>query len=240
MSGAKTRETELAARMETLYKSMSIQQRRFVDLVVKHYADIETGKIQRAELYLRAYPKCNSTSMAVKSSSRAMGLSERPGQYVDMWLELNNSKQKRAEKRSIMSIEQLKEFNTRVIEGYDMLFDEILEQRVYTIYDKKSGERTGYETAYFVDDPNDIPKVLLKYVKSMDIIDGEPGVRVTIAEAAAYKDRLKAADMLSKLQGGYVDRKEVALTGAGGGPIKIEGEIKVEVTNVVKKLLDGL
>lgn len=219
-SEQKRREKELAAQMETLYRKMSPQQRLFIDSVVLHWNDIETGKITRAELYMRAYPRCTNTNLAIKSISRMTTGSERPAQYMDLYLESVSLK---------TDVKKLRSIEDTMVDLERMATADILSLCSFRIVEDGNG---GTIPIPMMMDPNEVPTEIRRLIKGVTFTKNGPKLEL--------HDQLRAQEMLLKMRGAFTERRQVELTGAGGGAIQIEGEIKVTVETVVKNLLENL
>lgn len=105
-------------------------------------------------------------------------------------------------KRTIASNEEIKEELTAILTGYGSLFVDL------TVQEVRPDDDGEYRVAYLVEDPADIPQEMLRFVKKFrPEPDGRYELEFNVISEAA-KDRLRAAELLGKMQGGFVERVE--------------------------------
>ena len=105
---------------------------------------------------------------------------------------------------TIMGLEELKEDLTIQIRGYDWLFDGV----VYW-------EDTPTGRMALVDNLDEVPAKLRRYVNGHQYhIESESYELHLRQYAGKESDKNKARELLAKMQGGLIERKEVNLTGA--------------------------
>lgn len=107
-------------------------------------------------------------------------------------------------------------------------------------YSKKTSGQTGYDLLQRADVKLELARLGEARIKKTEIT-----LERLDAECAKYAFRkkkkvsdtnaLKALDMLNKRRGGYLERVE--LTGAEGGPVKIDAEVRVAGAAELMELL---
>ena len=105
---------------------------------------------------------------------------------------------------TIMSIDELKEDLTIQVKGYDFLFKGIV-----------TWEDTPEGRIAFVDKLSDVPESLRQYVNGYKYHEESEGYELFLREYPGREsDRNKARELLAKMQGGLIEKRDLTVRGA--------------------------
>lgn len=215
-SEQKRREKELAA----IRKKLTPGRLEFANLYVSNLKALQEKRILVPDIYSQAFPKQKSTKVASASAGRLLEASNPVKRYIDLMIE---SQCEKVAKCQIRSIEDT------MVDLERMATADILSLCSFRIVEGEDGSKIPIPMMM---DPNEVPTEIRRLIKGVTFTKNGPKLEL--------HDQLRAQEMLLKMRGAFTERRQVELTGAGGGAIQIEGEIKVTVETVVKNLLDNL
>ena len=201
--------------IKSLREKLSQPQLKFVTSYQRRLKDLACGELSIGDIYLESYPDCTDRVIAQKAASRLLTKGCNTRNYIDAMMEQIAFKE---DKKTVASLEEIREYFTRSVRGYEQLVEELVQTRLYPVINKETGEIIGHSTGLFVDDPEKIPPELLRYFDGFRQVTGCDGFLCSIKMSQADKDRNKCAEMLGKMHGGFVDKVEVS--GPNGGPIE--------------------
>lgn len=215
--------------LETLRGALNPAQLLFVDSYVSNYKSIANGTILSATLYQEAYPECKTAESARSNVTRLLNDVGAFKAYLAAVLASTSTK---AVNNQIAGLDELKEYMTRNMRGINELFEDILCSRMYPV---KSETGEIWTNGLFVDNLDEIPQHLLKYIEGARELENY-GWLVKTKYSQADKDRNKCAEMLTRMQGGFIDKTEIS--GPGGGAINVT--LSGDVTITIKEILASI
>lgn len=221
--------------IKSLREKLTPQQLHFVTEYQRCLKQLACGDMTLGDIYMLAYPVCTDRDTASRQGSRLLVKGCQTRNYIDAMMEQIAFKE---DKKTVASLEEIREYFTRSVRGYEQLVEELVQTRLYPVINKETGEIVGHSTGLFVDDPEKIPPELLKYFDGFRQVAGCDGFLCSIKMSQADKDRNKCAEMLVKMQGGFIDKVE--LSGPNGGPIKLEADVKLTIESTCAKLLSEM
>ena len=122
-------------------------------------------------------------------------------------------------RESVASLDEIREYLTTVIRGYESEFNGLAD---WSFEPDENGE--AYRFCAVVDDANDIPDPLRPFVDCVaSRTDGRWEIK--IRQDDLTRERLKAAEVLAKLQGGFTERVELS-----GGVVVAEAGITPDMS----------
>lgn len=170
---------------------LSAQEQKFVEL----WAMKDLTGMPRYKCYMEAF-ECHHVAMRTAATYAWRLLRE------ERVIEALRALQCETAKKHIASNEDIKSELSAILSGYGSLFVDVTSQET------RPGEDGEYRVAYIVEDPDAIPTELLRFIKKFrPEPDGRYELEFNVISEAA-KDRLRAAELLGKMQGGFVERVE--------------------------------
>lgn len=168
-----------------------------------HLLERQKTGLTLAQCYALVHPKVTPGSAAALAAR--MLKNEKVRAYLDAITD-------QAAARAIATLSDLQHEWTRAALGYEAILEKSCERRRY------EGGKGEFLFGLFVDDPNNIPNDAVKYIER---IENMPGVGWLVVPRVneKYADRNKAAELLGKTFGAFIDRVES--TGKNGGPIEV-------------------
>ncbi len=215
--------------LETLRKALNPAQLLFADLYISDYANVQNGTVLVSDLYCEAFPDCKSTKSQRTNAWRLLRSVGPTSEYIEAVLATSG---KNTTKGQIADLDELKEYMTKNMRGINELFEDILCSRMYPV---ESKDGVIYTSGLFVDDLDEIPQHLVKYITGAKLISGH-GWLVKTNSSQADKDRNKCAEMLTKMQGGFIDKVEMSGPGGGAIQVTLSGDVKLDI----RKILDDI
>lgn len=134
---------------------------------------------------------------------------------------------------AVAGIEEIKEHLTSVMRGAASVMGDCVSWRISPVEDKDG----HYEHIATVDDPDDIPHDLRQLVERYELLS-DGAYRVVFYPDALMREKLKAVEILAKMQGGFVERVE--LSGRDGGAIVTREMTQEEATELYRKNLNAV
>jgi hypothetical protein len=170
---------------------LSAQEQKFVEL----WAMKDLTGMPRYKCYMEAF-ECHHVAMRTAATYAWRLLRE------ERVIEALRALQCETAKKHIASNEDIKSELSAILSGYGSQFVDVTSQET------RPGEDGEYRVAYIVEDPDGIPTELLRFIKKFrPEPDGRYELEFNVISEAA-KDRLRAAELLGKMQGGFVERVE--------------------------------
>ncbi len=148
------------------------------------------------QCYQLTHPNSTSTYASLQANGRRTAHSYSVSGYIQ-------AMRQESVGDTIMGLDELKEDLTIQIRGYDHLFEG------YVVW-----EETPIGRVAFVDKLEDVPERLKKYVNGHLYHAESEGYELYLRQYPGKEsDKNKARELLAKMQGGLIERKEVSLNG---------------------------
>lgn len=173
-------------------QELSAAELKFVELyVTRHVHGLPRYKIAQ-EAFNPSYTNASAATVAwqtLRDPRIVQAVSERLSEV---------------QRSSIASLDELREYFTSIVRGYGAHFELLADWRLEP---SESGEH--YEYVAIVADPEDIPAEIRQHVEKLTPhVDG--GWLIQLRQDDMTKERIKAAELLAKLQGGFTERVELS------------------------------
>ncbi len=130
---------------------------------------------------------------------------------------------------TIMSLDELKEDLTIQVKGYDFLFDGVV-----------TWEDTPEGRLAFVDTLGAVPEALRKYVNGYTYHVDSEGYELHLREYPGREsDRNKARELLAKMQGGLIEKRDLTVRGGMIAEEIKESTTDEEAAKIYKRVMRG-
>lgn len=219
--------------LEALARKLSPAVLNFAREYIRRVKEVQTGKITQSALYMECFANVKKETTAHVNASRLMRSGEPCRMYIDSVLQQHKTP-------DTASLDEIRGYLTKQVRGVEELLDEVLFEQIYQRINKETGEVTGFAQGRFILSLDDIPQHLIRYVEGAQYNESVGAFQVYVKGEEATKDRNKAAEMLVRMQGGFIDKQEVS--GPGGGPIlsAVSNVSPDELKELARGLLDKL
>lgn len=207
--------------LEALARKLSPNQLSFCKEYIKRASDVASGSLPLYRIYMNNYPKCKSQRTAESASSRFMNPGSNARMYIDLAITATGAPGNADD--TIMSVEESRRDLTAMARA------DMTEFVSWDIIEGPNGERIP---APKLADFENVPKAQRKLIKAVTFTKNGPKFEL--------HDQQKAYDMLNRMNGAYIEKKEIS--GPGGGPIlsAVANVSPEELKELARGLLDKL
>lgn len=185
------------------------------------YLNKATTGYTNSQCYMFTHPTVKSRQVGYRNAQRLLS-----SYIISKYLDAMRAE---ATHHTIMALDEMKEDLTVQIKGYDFLFEGVV-----------TWEDTPEGRIAFVDNLSQVPEKLRKYINGYTYHEDSEGYELHLRSYPGREsDRNKARELLAKMQGGLIEKRDLTVR---GGIISEEikaGTSSEDAAKIYKRVMRG-